>query len=418
MGRKRKAWSESSGSYGSTVRIYEPRPGAPLRFDYRDEDGVRRRPQVEPEFRVRPSPGSPVDPILERRAKELAAARELELRGRSSSEPTEAEALTVAGAFSLRFDPRRRALPVSRSGRTHWTSARGFWTEKLGAGRLWNSVPPADVWGPLLELREAGQVQTAKKRLQVLRGLTRWLQRSMRIRGLEDPTLGLEVAKLMEGYTPRRPRLTKPQVQALRRVLGDLNPRTRLFFRMMTGSVTRAIQARTLMRSGLDAALEPPMDPELAPHGWILTAAVKGQDRQLLLLTRAQRAAIEEALSTYLFEWETQFRAGELDDFPLLPGGRLDQEGGLEMEPISDRALRYELKPVFDAAGIGKEPGDRKGFHAIRRAMSDIIEEEEGLDTLQAAGGWKKRETIEGHGYTEREKRRRIARAREHLEEE
>lgn len=397
MGRKRKAWSWSHGQYGHKVTIREPRPGAPLRWDYRDASGKRTRPEVHPRAFVRGAANEPVDNLLEQAAKDLCHAKVGELISATTGQtekPAPAkrkaldpDALTVEGAFALHHEPSRKALPASTSARMHHMKGREFWTAKLGAKTLWNDVPPADIEGALKELVEDGQVATAVKRLQTLRTMARWLQRKMRIRGLEDPTIGVEAKDLCDGYTPRQPRLTLEQTRAMRTVVPTLNWRSKLFYTLLIPSGTRAIQARTAMRSMVDKKLEPPVPAGHAPHGWIALKPVKGQGAHVTYFTKRQRDLIESIIAGPLAKWEAQYQAKEIEDYPLLPSGRIDRDQ-LTMEPISDRIMRYELRAVFEAAGIPKQQGDRIGFHAVRRAWSDYMDDAIGSEAASSAGGW------------------------------
>jgi hypothetical protein len=234
---------------------------------------------------------------------------------------------------------------------------------------------------------------------------------------LRDPTRTLDKRKLLEGYTPRRPRYTQEEVERLTEHAAAFGPRFHLFVLLMADSGTRAIQARSAMRSGLDCTLEPPPPPGFAPNGWLQLPGVKGQAPMLLGLTKRQRAAVNEALATYLAPWEAQYRAGELKDYPLLPGERGGDRGPSElmMQPISDTALRKTWKKLHTLAKV--EPRERLGFHGSRRSWSDAIEQAEGLDTVTAAGGWSRRETVEGI-YLSATKYHHIERARRRRERE
>lgn len=408
MARPRKPWSHSVGRYGATVTIREPRPGAPLRWDYR-EGGKRKRPEVDPRTVVRTDPDGPVDPVLAERAKDLCERKAATLTLEPLRRATEPERLTVGLAFALYHDPRRRALPASREARTHHATSRTFWTAALGDETPWDAVPPADVWGALLGLREKGRVPTAEKRLANLRTLYRWLRDRMGYDTLRDPTRGLEKRQLLAGHQPRRPRYTATEVEALVASAPAFGERFALFTTLLADSGARAVQVRLAMRSGLDAELEPRPPKDHAPHGWLVLPAVKGQDPMVTYLTHRERAAVDAALATYLAEWEAQWQAEQVD-YPLIPGGRTDRM--LLPEPISDKALRKVWPALEKAAGI--ESRSRRTFHGVRRSWSDDIEESEGLDTVTAAGGWSRRETVEGiylskrrFGHLEKARRRR-----------
>lgn len=406
MARPRKPWRHSVGRYGNTVRIYEPRPGAPLRWDYR-EGGKRRRPEVEPETFVRQDPKGPTDPVLVSRAIDLCERKAAELTLEPLRAAAQPEVITVARAYELYFNPRRKALPKSRSGRIHHQASREFWTLELGADTPWDRIAPADVWAALLRLAQSGKVPTAEKRYQNLRTLYLWLRDRMGYDTLRNPVRTLDPKKLTEGYKPRRPRYTDEEVERLVAAAPKLGPRMNLFTVLLVDSGARAVQVRHAMRSCLNCEMEPPVPEGHAPHGWIVLPAVKGQEEHVTYLTRRQREAVDEALRTYLAAWEAEWQENGTD-YPLLPGGRLDRNQ-LTREPIGDRSLRYLWVELEELAKVETRP--RRGFHAARRAWADDLVATEGLDTATAAGGWSRRETVEGI-YVSKIKHAHLERAR------
>lgn len=408
MARPRKRWSYSVGRYGATVRIYEPRLGAPLRWDYRTEHG-RQRPEVQPPLRVRRGEDGPLDPVLVRQAQDLCDRQAALLTIGPLRRSTEPEKLTLGLAYALYMDPRRKALPASRSARVHHDASRAFWAAELGESVIWDAIKPADVWAALLRLREAGKLATAEKRADNLRTLYRWLREQMDYETLRNPLRGLDKKKLLQGYQPRRPRYTAAEVERLVTASVAFGPRFALFVTLMADSGARAVQVRSAMRSGLDPVLEPPLPAGHAPNGLLVLPAVKGQEPMVTYLTARERRAVDAALASYLAPWEAEWQDSGAN-YPLLPGGRSDRE--LIREPISDTALRKVWPDLEAAAEVENRP--RRLFHALRRAWTDDIEETEGLDTTTAAGGWSRRETVEGiylskrrYGHLERARRRR-----------
>lgn len=391
MARPRKRWRYSEGRKGETVAIYEPRLGSDLRWDYRDAEGVRRRPWVDPPMAVRHRADDPVDPILERAAREACKAKHHEVRGATYSRRENARKLTVAEAFALYHDPAHGGLPRSRSARNHHTASRDYWVERFGADRLWNDAVPAYVEGALQDLVDAGMAPTAEKRFQNLRTVYRWLKNKMRLRGLEDPTLGVELRDYTGSHEPRRPRYTPAEVERLVEASRDFGPRVHLFTVLLADSGARAGQVRRAYRSGLDAPLDPPPPDGVGPHGWLILPAVKRQRPMLTLLTARSRAAVDAALDSYLEPWESEYHAGSREDYPLLPGGRTDRE--IEDDPISDKALRKVWPKIEAKAKVATKP--RRIFHAVRRMWADEVNKHAGLDTTAHAGGWSSRDMVE-----------------------
>ncbi|HEY8535075.1 MAG TPA: hypothetical protein VIL25_01450 [Vicinamibacterales bacterium] len=365
-----------------------------------------------PELRVRRGPDEPLDPVLVRQAMDALERKAAELALEPLRRASEPQLLTLGEAYRMFFDPRRRALPPSKEARQHHRASREFWESRLGVSTAWNTITPADVRGPLIELREAGKIATAEKRLQNLRTLYRWLREQMRMRGLEDPTLGIRVTEITAGYEPRRPRYSADEIARLREAWQRADPRFRLFMALVTASGARAGQVRLAMRSGVDAPLDPAPPPGAAPHGWLVLPAVKKQRPMVTFLTSAQRRELDSALAGYLATWEAEYQAGTREDYPLIPGGYIDR-GELLPEPISDTALRKTLHEIERAAGVARRP--RRGFHGFRRAWVDLIDSVAGLDTATAAGGWSRRELVEGV-YVSPRRWEHLARAREIME--
>ena len=336
------------GRYGQTMRIYEPRLGAALRWDYRDEDG-RHRPEVMPTLRVRRSPDAAVDPAKERVARDLCEKRAAQASLTDLRAQTEPERLTLGQAFRLFHEPRRRALPPSPQARKHHTDSRAFWEAELGPDTPWAGLRPADVRAALIRLKETGKVQTAAKRLQNLGRIARWLVEDMGYDELRDPTRGVKSSQLLEGYEPKRRRYTPEQIRRLREALTEGDPRFRLFLSILMDSGTRSVQARTLMRSAVNATLEPPPPAGWGPHGWIVLPGVKSQPPLPWPMTSRVRARVDEALAGYLAEWEAEWQdAGE--DYPLIPGRYSGEHGHLVKVPAGTTAAAAPAR----ARGAGR----------------------------------------------------------------
>lgn len=387
---KRKTWSYSTGTKGDTVRIFEDRRGGRLRFDL-SAYGMGR-PLVYPPMRVRAEKNGALDPSEEAKAKQRAREKHASL---TLHNPEGREALTVGSAFALFHHPKMKALPASRSALTHHTGSREFWERELGADTPWDDVAPAVVRAALLRLKDAGRVETAKKRLSNLHTLYVFLTEGMEY-DLRDITRGRKkfLRQLNANYEARQPRLTPSQRKALIRELAGLSWRSRLFYTLLLDSGTRSVQARTATRSQWnDPRLRPTPSPAQAPHGWFLFTAVKGQLRHPSLLTSVQHAELVAVTTGPLAERESAWLEHGTD-YALIPGGRLDRKGLMSV-PISDKALRREFADILKAAGIPKAAGDWLGFHAIRRIWAEMVNARHGRSVTKGAGGWSDEETVD-----------------------
>lgn len=398
------------GRYGAKVRIFEPRLGAPLRWDYREGE-KRTRPEVVPLILVRPTPDSPVDVLLERKAIDLCNQKAASLTLEPLRKDTEPESLTVGGAYALYFDPINKALPKSKEARNHHTASRTFWETHLKPETKWDAIAPATVKAGITGLIEAGRLPTAEKRLANLRTLYHWLRTGMAMDQLRDPSRTCDKKKLFSGHQPRRPRYTKDEVEKILEKAHLGGPRFDLFAKLMADSGARAVQVRVSVRSGLNCDLEPPPPAGVFPCGWIRLPKVKDQPPMLTALTQRQRKALDTALEGYLSESEKEWLEHGTDYY-LIPGGPMKR---LEAKPITDNALRKMWFNLEEKAGLSRV--SRRGFHGSRRAWSDDIFEAEGLDTLAAAGGWTKTETPESI-YVNKQKYTHIEKARKHREKD
>lgn len=406
MGRPRKKWSHSVQQYGSTVRIYEPRLGAPLRWDYRDDDG-RHRPGVVPEMVVRHEPDQPTDPQLVAEAIDRCERKAAELRLEPLTPETAPNRITVGEAFHRYHHPHRGGLPDSASAQKHHVAARELWEDTFGRDTLWNDIVPADVDAVAKRLKAEGKVPTADKMVRCLRTVHRWLSGRAKIRGLHDPTEGFDFHKLREGYEPRRPQYTDDELRRIFNVAHLVDRRFRLALALADDSGARGAELFGAMRSGLDKSFDAPIPDGALPYGWLVLPAMKGQRARVVGLTFFQRLEIIRAIWK---RWDPEVNAfvpgvlSELEqvyqetgrDYPLIAGGwqRKDEvisATAQAYEGVSDTTRSNWLKKGEKKAGV--EHVRRRGWHGIRRTWSDAIHEELGLDVLTAAGGWSNEET-------------------------
>lgn len=426
--------AESYGRRPYTVTLREEKePGANVVLDYTDAAGRRLKPSLG--YAVRMKAGRSRwswDWEALERARGAAEDRSAELRLGQLRKETEPLRLTVGQAFALYHDEDRGGLPPSMTAIYRHRFARREWERWLGKDTPWNSVQPADVKALLQRFKDRGMAPSARELLKNLRACYNWLRKMRGMRHLSDPTEPIEMKWVMAGHVPRRPRYTPDQAAAIVRVRDEVDPRFALMVALMDDSGARREALRLTMRSDIDAPLDLPPGELDAPYGWILLPALKGQDRPLVFLTAFQRRELTRALTGYLGELERIYQE-EGTDFPLFPAARVrgtatgvihpapvkDEEGRWRpgqhraYQPISRARSREWLIEAEKRAGV--EHVDGRGWHGLRRAVSDYLEEATDLATLTTAMGWSS-QSVPEQIYLEKKRMSKRSRAREAME--
>lgn len=414
--------AESFGRRPYVVTLREEKePGSNVILDY-TRAGKRRKTTLA--YPVRRQSGRRWiwdDAALER-AREAAEDRSAELRlDRTRADVLETEVLTFGKAVALYTDPKTGGLPPSVKTQNGYIRHLKTWTRVLGYDTPWNRITPARVLARTRELEQAGRIPGALNEARVLRVLHRWLSGPARLTGLLDPVQGFPWKRLNQAHQPARPRFTAAQLAAIVKVRHDVDPRFALYMAMVDDSGARSKALRILMRTAIDRPLEDPPTAEDAPYGWALFPALKGQRATLHLLTAFERRELEIAFTGYLRELEAAYQAGELADYPLFPGARLRDKAEKVVGLRQGGSLRCADATVItewlrDAEALAKVEHVRgRGYHGIRRSVSDLLLEELGLDGLTVAMGWSTRNTPE-QIYVDRRRMPDRVRAREAME--
>ena len=71
---------------------------------------------------------------------------------------------------------------------------------------------------------------------------------------------------------------------------------------------------------------------------------------------------------------------------------RLDFVFHIDGRPVSYRQVQYHYNLALEKAGLSSK---FQSTHILRKAMTNIVRKEMGLDAAQAAGGWKSRDVVE-----------------------
>lgn len=420
--------AESFGRRPNTVALREEAtPGSNVVLDF-SRGGKRRKESL----------GYPVrsgkrgwDWEALQRARDAAEDRVAELRLGQLRKDVADEQVTVGSAMALYHDPERGGVRGAASTIHRHKFARRKWEEWLGADTPWNAVMPADVEGLIRKYLDKEMAPTARELLKNLRACYNWLRRKRGLKHLVDPTESLSMAEVMEGHEPNRPRYTPEEARRLVAVRDEVDPRFSLLLALMDDSGARREALRRMTR----ACVNPPLtfDPgERAPHGWVVLPNLKGQQPGPTFLTAFQRREIDRALTGYLSELERIYQETGRD-YPLFPAARVrDTADGVvrpfarqdeqmrwrpaqskAYEPVSPARTREWLIEAEQKAGVEHVPG--RGWHGIRRAVADYLEEATDLATLTTALGWSSQSVPESI-YLEKGKLEKRGRAREAME--
>lgn len=213
---------------------------------------------------------------------------------------------------------------------------------------------------------------------------------------------------------PDRPRHTKEQYEALFEHLADedkdVDPRCELALQL--GAEYRLGQVVRSGRSDLDLSEDAGIG-----FGTFRIHGRRKKKGQLVYLTPEMRKTVDAALGEggHLHEFETLYQEGEVDDYPLWPGGRLRKGKCVPREPFTQQSpdtIRGYFHDYEKQLGI--EPVDGRGWHGIRRSASDVsgdyTDNEEVRDAL---GGWQNRSGTRASYYEGDEKPPVLRRAAE-----
>lgn len=424
--------AEPYGRRPHTVTLREEKePGSNVLLDYTTPGGQRPKPSLGYPVRSVSGKRSTWDWDALQRARDAAEDRAAELRLGQLEQEVRDDMLTVGQAFALYHDPDRGGVRGAKSTIYSHRNARDKWIQWLGADTPWNSVTEADVEALLEKYRRRGMVPTAVNLLQKLRACYNWLRKKRKMKHLEDPTESIEIRDVGAGHQRRRPRYSPEEARRIIAVRDRVDPRFALMIALMDDSGARREALRRTMRSAIDKPLDIEPTPDEAPHGWILLPSLKRQSPNLVFLTSFQRRELDRALTGYLAAFEEVYQE-EGVDYPLFTSIRLDTfDGQVRLtgkrdkdgvwRPAQKNAYRIVSKQrtgtwLLEAERLAEvEHVERRGYHGLRRAVADYLEEETDLGTLTTALDWSSQEIPE-RIYLEKSKLKKRARAREALE--
>ena len=204
---------------------------------------------------------------------------------------------------------------------------------------------------------------------------------------------------------PNRPRHSEEEYRRIFAALADprADPRIRLAIELAaecrTGQVLRC--TRTMLTlPDVDSAKY-----ETAPPGALGQIEIPGAGKkhgEIVVFTPEQRRAVDDALGSYLVNYEAAWLAGELKDYYLFPGSRmrmLDETGRrwtrrvrLDAKPLSRDGARAAFQELERIARVPYVRG--RGWYGLRRIAADMAETETTDDRVKdRLGGWKDSET-------------------------
>lgn len=212
---------------------------------------------------------------------------------------------------------------------------------------------------------------------------------------------------------PKKPRYTPEEQERLWAALPKADPRLRLA--VLIGAELRLGQVPRSMRS------------DVIPHGGVELGAipVHGAGKKhgaLVVLDEEQRWALVHALTIgHLADLEAARKAGKIDEYPLIPGGRLRTVGDhlrasveYGRKPWGETGIGKAWRKLEAIAGVEHKEGRR--WYGLRRLSTDLAEDvESDARTLNQLGGWAKTETRVGYqqqGRTEIAERARAVRTK------
>lgn len=354
-------------------------------------------------------------PELEIEAQRLTVLRHQRILAGLSADVTTGP-LTMAGGFRLVLDRKTGKYPTDTRWRGNVERARDVILRVLESDLLWSEVRHAHyrkLWREMArEFQKDGRHghRQAEITCGVLQSTARWLQQEEHIEpGAGDPASGWR-ARMKEDWeeivgsvkAPAKPRYSPDELVKLWAALPHADPR--LALGMEIGAELRLGQVPRSKRSDVG--------PSPCGRWTIGSVLVHGRGKkfgELVILTGDQRRHLTRALTSgYLAELERAFRAGEIKDYSLMPGGRLrgfDDRRGEKVQCVPvERAntaigltgLRKQWQQLEELAGV--EHVDGRAWYGVRRIQADRAEDvETDARVLNRLGAWKRTSTREGY---------------------
>jgi hypothetical protein len=450
-------WSYSSGKKPRIISVAERAPGNfALRARWTVPE-TGERPKVKLDFTVRDASGE-IDPTLVDRAKVLIDDMAARFRlggdplGRDDAAPSNAVSspsaeesverkrlqLTIEEGYDLALDPNTGKYASSET--RHFDQVAKRADRLLGRnGHVaiidptlrWSAVRPSNVRGIWRTIADRYKESDGKRYglaaaedfVADFYAIAKWLKK-------EEAIPSTAVARIDEWHKelrlewpqragepvkekPSRPRHSAAEYRKLLAALSDPRCDRRLRFLLELAAELRVGQARLATRRCLRLPGDPHLE-EALPDGSIGECRVRGNERkpgETLHLTPEQRAVTDEALATYLANYERAWRAGEIQDYQLFPGGKMSSrpDGTVwarrvrpSVKPISRDGLRQLFRQLEEIAEVEHVEG--RGWYGLRRIATDLTHEATTDDRVrERMGGWTAGSDVPATIYQDRE---------------
>ena len=401
-----------------------------------EKPGKDKRDKISLDLKVREVASGPIVPALVEAAE--AAVRALQARLLSGLPARTAPvAPAPAGPLTMRAGFNLALVPVT--GKYATTTTRRYRDMQLFRDRLFGDAGDP---GPLVDPRQpwealtAGTAQTlwrtianrhlasdrrdygpraAEQLVDALYTVAAWLRQAGKI----APTAALpregwrsrlkddwaEITDVARPETPERPRHTSDEYRRLLKASWDpsVDPRCRLLVQLALEC--RLGQALRCRRRMLTLPGIPPEQYDTAEAGTLGSLRIPGSRKkrgEVVYFTADQRRAADQALATYLQNYEAAYLAGRIQDYWIFVGSRMRPLGAAGerwprrvrpgAKPWSRDGARTAWQALEAIAGIPHVKG--RGWYGMRRVATDIAEplisDPRVKDSL---GGWVNRRT-------------------------
>lgn len=285
--------------------------------------------------------------------------------------------------------------------------------EIFGEHRFWKDLKPADyqeLWRTFARRKASGKWdlgwRMAEQTTQLLLAATNWLYEQGHIEAASHPPSRWrgklkedwrEILDLHKRPTPKRPRYSEAELKRLWGRLPGADPRLQLAVGL--GGEFRVGQAIRSWRSDLD------LSPDAGNgHGTFTihgSLRKKGEEVYLTVEQRALADGVVDLETGHLRDFERAYQAGEIEDYPLFPGGELE-DGKVPFEQpfvmMARRTLHTYFIELEEAAGVEHVEG--RAFYGMRRRSTDETRKYTDDERVRdASGGWTPNSGTRGNIY-------------------